>query len=86
MTKSWLSKLSLTPVLNWIGRLMSTDPTTSSSRLLQTVIALNLVIILWLVVAQASWTITDNVRLIAISLIVSGAGSYMVGKTVEGKQ
>ena len=86
MIKSLLSKLSPTPILNWIGKLISTDPTTSSSRLLQTIIVLNLVIILWLVVAHASWTITDNVRLIAISLIVSGAGSYMVGKTVEGKQ
>lgn len=86
MIKSLLSKLSPMPILNWIGKLISTDLTTSSSRLLQTIIVLNLVIILWLVVAHANWTITDNVRLIAISLIVSGAGSYMVGKTVEGKQ
>lgn len=85
MIKSLLSKLSPTPILNWIGKLISTDPTTSSSRLLQTIIVLNLVIILWLVVARSNWTITDNVRLIAISLIVSGAGSYMVGKTMESK-
>ena len=85
MIKSLLSKLSPMPILNWIGKLISTDPTTSSSRLLQTIIVLNLVIILWLVVARSNWTITDNVRLIAISLIVSGAGSYMVGKTMESK-
>lgn len=85
MTKSWLSKLSLTPVLNYVGRLLSTDTSTSSSRLLQTVIVFNLVIILWLVVAHASWVVSDNVRLIAISLIVSGAGNYMVGKAMEGK-
>jgi uncharacterized membrane-anchored protein len=85
MIKSLLSKLSPMPILNWIGRLISTDPTTSSSRLLQTIIVLNLVIILWLVVAHSAWVISDNVRLVAISLIVSGAGSYMFGKTAEGK-
>jgi len=85
MIKSLLSKLSPMPILNWIGRLISTDPTTSSSRLLQTIIVLNLVIILWLVVAHSAWVISDNVRLVAISLIVSGAVSYMVGKTAEGK-
>lgn len=84
MNWSWLSKLSPVPVVDWLGRTFSADSTSSSSRVLQAVIVLNLVPIMWFVVSRANWTISDNARLVLITLIVSGAGSYMTGKLKEG--
>lgn len=66
--------------LDWVGRNLSNDSSSSSSRVLQTLIVLNVVVIVWLVVAKANWTITDNVRLIVLTLITAGAGSYIANK------
>lgn len=84
MNWSWLSKLSPAPVFDWLNRMHSNDPSASNSRVLQTLIVVNLVAILWLVVAHAGWVITDNTRLIAITMVVSGAGSYVASKAKEG--
>lgn len=71
------------PLLNWIKKNLSNDPLTSNSRLLQSVIVVNLTIILWLVVAFSNWVITDNVRLVMLCLITSGAGAYITSKIGE---
>lgn len=75
----------LTKVTGWLARNLSNDRTASNSRVLQTVIVINLVVILWIVVAKSTpaWTLSDNVRLVMLTLITAGAGSYMVGKAAE---
>lgn len=64
----------------WIDRNLSTDPSTSNSRTLQTLIVINITIMLWIVLARAGWVISDNTRLILICLITGGAGGYIAGK------
>lgn len=64
----------------WIDRNLSADPSTSNSRTLQTLIVLNLLVMLWLVLAKAGWTISDNTRLVMLCLITGGAGGYIANK------
>ena len=69
--------------LNWLSKNLSTDGSSSSSRALQSIIVINLTIILWVVMAKAGSVISDNARLVMICLICSGAGSYSLGKFAE---
>jgi uncharacterized membrane-anchored protein len=68
----------------WLNRNLSADPSTSNSRTLQTLIVINLVVMCWLVLATANWTISDNLRLVLICLITGGAGGYIANKISSG--
>jgi hypothetical protein len=67
-------------LINWIKTMLSSSRSASNSRLLQTLIVGNLLIMLWIVLWFATWRIEDNVRLVLICLIVSGAGVGVAGK------
>lgn len=69
--------------LTRLGKNLSADGSSSNSRALQSVIVVNLVAILWVVMAKGEWIISDNTRLVMICLIVSGAGAYVGGKKYE---
>lgn len=76
----------LKKLLELVKRNLSNDPTASNSRVLQTVIVLNLITILWIVMAKSNpaWTISDNTRLVMLTLITAGAGSYIANKATGG--
>ena len=76
----------LKKLLEWVKKNLSNDPASSNSRVLQTVIVLNLVAILWIVMAKSNpaWTISDNTRLVMLTLITAGAGSYIANKATGG--
>lgn len=68
------------PLIKWINANLSADPATSNSRTLQTLIVINLIIMIWIVLVRANWVISDNVRLVLLTLITGGAGGYIAGK------
>lgn len=72
-------------VIGWLNRNLSSDPTSSNSRVLQTVIVVNIVPLMWLVVAHANWQVSDNARLVLLTLITAGAGSYVAAKVTQEK-
>lgn len=67
----------------WLAKNLSTDGTSSNSRALQSIIVLNVVAILWAVMAHSGYKIDDNARLVILTLITSGAGGYALGKFAE---
>ena len=66
--------------MQWVGTSLSNDPSVSNARMLQTFIVLNVVIIIWMVCWKSNWTMSDNVRLVLLTLITGGAGAYAVSK------
>lgn len=76
----------LKKLLEWVKKNLSNEPAASNSRVLQTVIVLNLTAILWIVMAKSNpaWTISDNTRLVMLTLITAGAGSYIANKATGG--
>lgn len=71
--------------MHWLGKGLSGDSAVSNSRVLQTFIVINLITILWLVVGHAQWVLSDNTRLVMLTLITAGAGGYVANKLMEGK-
>ena len=71
-------------LVRWIKSNLSPDNSVSNSRTLQSLIVVNLVIMLWIVLQRANWVISDNARLVLICLITGGAGGYIVGKLGGG--
>lgn len=65
---------------NWLNGLFSSSDATSNSRVLQTLIVTNIIVMLWLVLKHASWVISDNARLVMLGLIGGGAGAYITNK------
>jgi len=78
----WI-KARFNTAIKWIGGNLSSDPTNSNSRLLQTVIVLGLLPMVWIIVGKADWKLEDNPRIVIVTLIVSGAGAYAAGKAAE---
>lgn len=70
---------------NWLAKNLSSDSTSSNSRALQSIIVVNIVVMLWFVLVKAHWYIHDNTRLVLVCLIVSGAGGYIGGKWAPEK-
>ena len=71
-------------LFSWLNKNLSADSTTSNSRTLQTLIVLNLIVMCWLVLVHANWTISDNLRLVLLCLITGGAGGYIANKLSGG--
>lgn len=74
-----------TPFL-WLSKNLSSSPDSSNSRALQSIIVLNLVGMLWIVLAHGAYKIDDNTRVVMLTLITSGAGGYALGKWAEKGQ
>jgi hypothetical protein len=73
-------KLPGSGLLAWVKANLSNGSSVSNSRTLQTLIVVNILVMLWLVLNRAGWSISDNARLVLLCLITGGAGSYIVGK------
>jgi hypothetical protein len=71
-------------MIDWLKKLISADAAVSASRLLQTVIVIAIIPLLWMVVWNSKWVISDNARLVLICLIGGGAGGYITSKLKEG--
>lgn len=71
-------------LLAWATKNLSNDTASSNSRVLQTAIVINVLVILWVVLAKANWIISDNARLITLTLITAGAGNYIANKIAGG--
>lgn len=67
----------------WLSKNLSSSGTSSNSRALQSIIVLNLVVMLWIVLAHGAYKIDDNTRLVMLTLITSGAGGYALGKFAD---
>lgn len=67
----------------WLSKNLSSGKESSNSRALQSIIVLNLVAMLWIVLAHGAYKIDDNTRLVMLTLITSGAGGYALGKFAE---
>ena len=72
-------------MMTWLKKLLSQDKTSSSSRALQAFIAINVVAMMWAVLAINKWYVHDNTRLVLLTLITGGAGAYITNKLMEGK-
>lgn len=70
-------------MMDWLRKLLSQNGEASSSRTLQAFIAVNVTAILWMVIYHSHWLVTDNVRLVMLTLIGAGATGYGIGKLKE---
>jgi len=80
---NWAFQLSPLRFIGWINKNLSSDPSSSNSRVLQTIIVLSIVPLVWLVVSHSDWKIEDNPRLILLALITAGAGSYITNRVTS---
>lgn len=67
----------------WVGSNLSSNPESSNSRLLQTVIVFSIIPLVWIVVYKNGWKFDSHTQIITVTLIVSGAGAYAAGKAAE---
>lgn len=68
---------------SWLKKLFSADPEASSSRVIQFLVSAGVLALMWLAIIR-SWAISDNARVILVTLVMGAFGAYAFSKAKEG--